>query len=213
MRTAPSRSARFVRMQPAHTIAPISIDLKIGRACCCRWCNGHLPLCQGAAAQGHQAMRLAAASLMPPFVAHASTNSGRIVDASEQCVHFCECMCDLQCTCWCCRACNPSHNMSLRVQVHDEAEHIYNSLLWLALRVTCVEVGQLNVRTLVAAASMNFPNRKNRTDSAYTRTLDKMPNTIPCDVYNWLWPFLMLTCSLLAFKRLSHTTTTTYVHL
>ena len=117
MRTAPSRSARFVRMQPAHTIAPISIDLKIGRVCCCRWCNGHLPLCQGAAAQGHQAMRLAAASLMPPFVAHASTNSGRIVDASEQCVHFCECMCDLQCTRWCCRACNPSHNMSLRVQV------------------------------------------------------------------------------------------------
>ena len=69
-------------------------------------------------------MCLAAASLMPPFVAHACADSGRIVDASEQSVHFCKCMCGLQCTRWCCRACNPSHKMSLRLQVHDEAEQL-----------------------------------------------------------------------------------------
>ena len=38
----------------------------------------------------------------------------------------------------------------------------YSSLLWLALSVLCVGVGQLEREqsTLVAAASMNFPSRK-----------------------------------------------------
>ena len=90
VRTAASHSAQFMRMQPARTIAPVSIDPSTGRVYRCRWCNS--PLFQSEAAPERQTMccrngrdaHLTPASLMPPPSIRALMRDGRWPRLSRQ---------------------------------------------------------------------------------------------------------------------------------